>query len=309
MILLIQKIRPARRAHQIVHARPGVRPVVPGARPAMCVGRIGVRQLVAPLPGGAAIFRGKDACGGTADPQLCGVVRCCHARMQHQPRGTGLPASAVRMRVDPGNPAERGPPVRAAIQLSRFGPDIQRIPAKSQRPHGARLALERRIRGGLPADLGGKTGVAGQPVVELPVGKPSQVPLAAAVVGPLEPGPVPLSSAAGPDRAVFRIGDHMIDRHPSQNGPSACQSGRSAAPVNRKVPFVVPNSSVTCGIVFPMDRTADLPDHPPADFVGQGPFPFPSCRIPPIDPHRVAHPWRAADVSDGDCLWLVRSLI
>ena len=208
VILLPDHIRIAGAAHHVVDAMPDLAPL--GPRRVVVVGAgLRVRQAVAPLPRGTAVFGGEDAFGADAEPQAVGVCRVRDDGVQRQTRRAPLPVVGPfgqRRDLFPGLAH-----VVAAQQSGRLGPGVKHAVGVVQRPD-LREFLAIGHRGVGPADHRGEARIVCRPIVHLSGRELGQRPRLTAVARPPDPGTVPVPAATGPERAGLGVADHMVDR-------------------------------------------------------------------------------------------------
>ena len=210
MVLLIQKVRIARRPHHIVHAMAGLavlRPCRMVDMPAgLCVG-----QAVAPLPACPAVFAGKDPRRRDPQPDFVGIRRAGHDRVQRQPHRTRRPAvrrGVIRQAFDRGPACAR---ILADKQRRGLGTGVELAAHLAQRPDRLDPAGKLCWRLWLGSEKGRRIRVIADPFVDSAVRQLDQIPAFAAIRGPPDPCARPFATPAGPERSCFRIADGVVD--------------------------------------------------------------------------------------------------
>ena len=192
MVLLVEEVAGARRAHHVVHAMPGLavarrgRVVVPVAGP-------GVREPVAALPGRAAVLGGEDTRGRDADPELVGVRRVRDDVCRTSPAAPGSQLAAEGCSVRASIRSQVRPPSRLRKRLAAWS----RHRAGRGRGTATRSAKSRRRRAA-PRQSSrscGRSPVVGRPVVHRALGEPGDLPALAAVLRAPDARAVPVAAA------------------------------------------------------------------------------------------------------------------
>ncbi len=223
VVLLVEQVFPAGRAHHVVDA---VADLAVARRGGMVVtfASLGVGQSVTPLPGRAAVLGGEDARSRDADPKLLRIGRVGEDGVQHQPCRTGIPASGRGVVGQTLDPLPGLATIVARQKSSRLRPRVKRAVRTAQRPYLRDRAGKRQFLL-FPADHRGKVCIVRGPVIHLTLAQTRDLPAFAAIGRPPDTRAMPFAAAAGPNRASAGVADDVIDRPAATirtaNGPAA----------------------------------------------------------------------------------------